>query len=272
MQDAHFDPIFPAHAIERCAATVVFEDVIPPQIADQAVELASAKLDAKLNKANTAGVQLSFDAATGKLSVVPGGPTEYQRGADGPRLTVMPNIIVWQTDKYVRWDPFFGEFNQVVGSVLRSLLSMSKVSAIKLEYWDRFIWTGSMEKMDPWALLKKNLPLVALGAARAGASWHSHCGWFEPQTKGIRRLVNVNVDVLEIKLQGAQKPSPTVGIYTMCQDDFGMPPSGNFADVDAISMKLVELHVALKRLLSDIICDEMQKRISLKVEASHGST
>jgi len=263
-----FEPLLPAHAIERCAATVVFASPLPANAVQQAVRAAAAEIAewSQLQPAQSVGVAITFDTKTGKVSLTqPANSFTYELGPDGSQLSVMPNIVIWQTSKYVRWKPFSGQFSTFAAPIVERFLEHAAINAVKLEYWDRFVWTGLQTDMDPALLLRENLRLVAPFVVQKGKVWHSHCGWFEPGPAGCRRLTNVNVDVVDVAVRPNEPLRPTIGIYTMLQDDHSVGGATRINEVVSVSSKLHGLHSALKALLDSIISEEMAERISLRV-------
>lgn len=258
-----FFPIFPSHAIERCAITVIFDQHLPQKVFERILGAARTHLE-KLRFAQGPGqaVNIDIDPTTGAMSLKAGvGPTTFLSAEGGPQLTVAPNLIIYQTTKYVRWKPFIGEFERTAKDLLLRYLDALSVSHIKVEYWDRFRWMGNWSDFDPWQLLQKDSNLVSVGATTHGSQWHSHCGWFDTLT-GIKRLTNVNVDTVEI-VQPDMAPQPSVGIYTLMQDD--VSPLSSQVDWTLISGKLDALHSELKMLLAAIIQANVAKQINLTV-------
>jgi uncharacterized protein (TIGR04255 family) len=264
--DHKFEPVLPAHAIERCALTIVFSRVFDkPELEAAITEAEKTAAWSRVKPMQPEGIEITFDVATGKVAVGSGRTFNYRVGTDGPQLTLLPNMIIWQTRQYVRWEPFRGVFEQVATPIIDRLLTMSGLHAIKAEYWDRFVWTGPPETLDPWLLLRRDNGLVATAASEFGRAWHSHCGWFEPGANGARRLLNVNVDVADTVLKGDPPPKRSIGIFTLLQEDC----SGGLTDLKSSASaleKLDSIHMDLKNLLNSIISDEMAARISLNAE------
>jgi uncharacterized protein (TIGR04255 family) len=263
-----FEPILPAHAIERCAATVIFDRPAQANIIRSAIERAGATVPdwSRLQPSQPAasGVAITVDTQTGKVSLgQPDGFFGFALPSNGSSLVVMPNLVAWQTAKYVRWRPFSGEFNSFALPIVQALLEHTQINAVKLEYWDRFVWTGSQAEMDPAVLLRPGLQLVAPSVVEKGKIWHSHCGWFEPRGS-CRRLTNVNLNVVDTVVRPNEGPQPTIGIFTMLQDDYTVGAPSPLSQPEQVAAKLHDLHMDLKVLLNSIISDDMAGRISLQ--------
>jgi hypothetical protein len=93
----------------------------------------------------------------------------------------------------VRWQPFVGSIERFVLAILAGYREIVSVNYVKLEYWDRFFWSGNWEDFAVDRLLKKG-DYVAARVYGTRREWHSHVGWFEP-IGALRRLTNVNIDV-----------------------------------------------------------------------------
>ena len=257
-EPATFQPIYPAHAIERCAATLIFDQPLPQKLFDKTLLLAKAHLDAARFASAPAPAEIRVDAATGSISVNQSGSASVFNSLDGgTSLAIFPAMIIWQTTRYVRWMPFRGDFDRLTRPFLTTFLEVLSLAAIKLEYVDRFLWSGSIHDIDPWLLLRKDSGLVAAAAAKLGTSWHSHCGWFEQATR--RRLINANVDVADV-IRPPLDPQPSIGIFTLMQDHSDNHP---FTSAEDILSGLDIIHHDLKVLLGKLIVESMCDRISL---------
>ena len=82
-----------------------------------------------------------------------------------------------------------------------------------------------------------------------------------------RRLVNVNVDVVEI-LTPPQAAKPSIGIYTMMQIN---PGQADLKPQFPVLENLDQLHLSLKELLGKLIVKDMADRIELNPGKKHDS-
>jgi uncharacterized protein (TIGR04255 family) len=263
-----FDPIFPAHAIERCGITILFKEPLPGKTFGRAISRAAdASAKKGLRQASVAGFGISIDAATGKATPadppVGPGPQSFTLPDRSASLVLFPEQLIWVNTRYVRWRPFVGQFRDVASSPLSEFLDASSVSAVRIEYWDRFNWTGTWNDFDAGQLIRPDATGVANGWAKWRREWHSHAGWFQP-VENSRRLSNLNVDITEV----AGRPSALV--YTMMQDE---PNVAGYGQVDANTLdeayvlsRLELLHRDMKSLLRSVLQDAVIDRISLNAE------
>jgi uncharacterized protein (TIGR04255 family) len=262
-----FDPIFPAHAVEQCIATVVFSQPVPPKIFSGLLDKHRELLIASGMSEGPKAIGMQFDMLTGK--VVPmsdGGPVSFVTPDKGTTLTIAPNQLSLQTQRYTRWAHFESSVDKFLTPVMREFCNSVEIQASQLDYWDRFIWTGDWDTFDVNQLLNPSYDLIAPKAARATFQWHSHAGWFEMRAPGERRLVNVNVDVTSVAPANAVMLRPSVGIYTSIQDGVvPIPPSTSpiwIPDAEVLG-NFRQQHLDLKTLIETIISPAMARRIGL---------
>ena len=262
-----FDPIFPAHAIERCSATVVFDQALPQKILSNVQNIHRARLLGSGLVEGPQAMGLQFDFVTG--NVVPlmgGGPVSYVTADKGTTITLAPNQINLATLLYTRWGHFEAAIVKFLMPLVHDFSQSVSITAVQLDYLDRFVWTGTWDNFDSTTLLNPPGELVAAMPARARQQWHSHSGWFEISAPGKRRLFNVNVDVASATIANAIGSRPSVGILTLIQDGVvAIPPRAApdwIAEGDVIPIWRQQ-HSDLKDLLKTIISLPMAQRIGL---------
>jgi uncharacterized protein (TIGR04255 family) len=265
--DARFEPILQSHAIERCSAVVVFDQPVP----DKVFARVRSDAEGRLRQAGFAevnpGLGVQIDMTTGRVGPAKGvGPVQFTTADRGLTIVMMPNAVIWQTSRYVRWDPFIGQFESLVMPLVTAYSDVVSGSAIQLDYLDRFFWTGDWESFDIERLIQLDSGMIASRASKADREWHSHSGWFEHHEDGVRRLVNANIDVVEQSPPPGTHPMPSVGIYTMVQDQISATAAPEILTAlqqESPIERLEKQHKALKRLLSEIIIPAMSDQIGL---------
>jgi uncharacterized protein (TIGR04255 family) len=263
-----FSPILPNHAIERCTATVAFA----PELPDKAFLSVAEEVTRVLTTSGFVAQQtmaLGFEVGpdgsmTPKTMVAV--PRVFQSATGTLVLTISAQGIVLTTTSYVRWQPFVGEFERLARPIVSLFRRVVSVSAVRLEYWDRFIWSPDWKDFNIRQLIRDNSPYLTPAALTKSREWHSHTGWFEPAGRGLRRLVNINIDVSEFTRPSFQ-PQPSVGIYSSLTDQanivgYGAIPDESLTEGFVID-RLEDQHLALKDIIGHIILDEMATRISL---------
>jgi uncharacterized protein (TIGR04255 family) len=190
-------------------------------------------------------------------------------------LTISTDGLAWATSSYVRWQPFVGAVEKHVLPILREFINTVSIVAVKLEYWDRFLWPGTWNDFDVSKLLRAGSTFVAQEAATRTKQWHSHSGWFDKEGS-FRRLTNVNVDLAEIIFDSTIASRPSVGIYSAMTDQANVPEYGK-NDISSLNEgfvidRLEHQHLALKDVLGHIITDEMATRIGLNPRKSQNAS
>jgi uncharacterized protein (TIGR04255 family) len=269
-QTARFDPIYPAHAIERCSASFVFDE----PITEKAFQKLRNKADASLSQAQLlAQPQPNFgfqiDATNGVVTPRHAGvgSVNYSNSDRSITCTITPSAIVWSSARYLRWQPFAGQLEQFVLPLLQFYEDLVSLQVVKLDYLDRFFWTGDWSDFNADSLLQSHAGKASKPSTKAYREWHSHSGWFEETADQFRRLVNINIDAVGALRPGETVPVPSIGIYTMIQDQ-SIVPDSNIGAVSPPSLgcpldRLDNQHEALKLLLAGVINTGMADRIAL---------
>jgi uncharacterized protein (TIGR04255 family) len=176
-------------------------------------------------------------------------------------LTISPQVLVWQTNAYVRWTPFIGQFEEIAGPIVSRISELSPVSMTKLDYVDRFYWSGEWDDIDYSQLIRSDTTLLSARVMQADREWHSHIGWFVFMNDR-RRLFNVNIDVVDAPR--LERLAPSVGILTMAQDQPlpGREPI-DWPDLQSIVSNFDANHVEVKKLLASLVVPSIADRISL---------
>ena len=255
-----FDPILPSHAIERCAVTITFNEALPEKLFQLTLtQHEQGIIKSGLLKKTTPNVGFVIDVATGNVTRGDEAmaPRTFSTLDDSTQLTLFPNAIVFVTTAYLRWKQFLDHFLAVATDALNSFSNNLTAKTVKVEVWDRFLWDGAWEDLRYELLFKKECPYIVPFALKSPKEWHSHTGWFESVVNQGRRLVNINVDVIEVVSNRDGQKHPSVGIYTFMQDELGGDAPFNVDD------RLCGLHVALKKLFGELVTDEIKNRVGL---------
>lgn len=261
---SEFRPIYSAHAIERCAVSVAFDGALPDKMFAQLVVQFTAMLEQHGLKRDTGTPAYQLDQSTGRvLAVSPDyAPATFTSFDNAFEVVIMPNSIMFSTQRYVRWASFINAFHNITGAIVAHFENALNTGSLRLEYWDRFLWTGEWDQFDLRKLIKEETKLVSPTIFDADRECHSHVGWFEYGI-GERRLYNINVDVLAlISPHNPTRVDPSVGIYILVHDQADKLNVKDYAKVGA-SERLEGLHKASKAQLSSLLVANLAKRIGL---------
>jgi uncharacterized protein (TIGR04255 family) len=137
----HFETIHPAHAIERCGMSVVFTEGMPEKAFQRVVASLRSNAEKMGFEQARQSPAIEIDLTTGKLNPVGArqGPVTFVSSDGAFQFIAAPNILFWATTRYVRWAPFAGQFETILGSTLEDYLENLTLGAVQLEYLDRVI-------------------------------------------------------------------------------------------------------------------------------------
>ncbi len=284
-----WQPAHEAHSIERVALSFMLMDALPARGWQKVLEVAGGRLPAlgyhaapdqpelQSIPAPVGGPAIHIRLAPAGLAVgsaagggLPGSRS-FQKVVEGQaeaEIVVSRSSVVVTTTAYDRWAQFRDGFLNAIGDTLTITQEMSSVSAVKLEVWDRFVFSGAPEEANFGELLRCDANFVPQFAARAQSLWHSHVGYFDKPGRSAQRLVNLNLDAVDIPdtpppeaVEGVVASRRSLGIYTMVRDT--PHRDGDVEPVGDVSGLLDEMHCVLNALLVSVISDEAARRISL---------
>lgn len=190
--------------------------------------------------------------------------------ADGSvesELRVERSSIIFRTSTYSRWAVVWPKARIFLHALLPVYVGQARISAIALNYVDKFFWNGSIEQCRPALLLRQGSPYVCPHVFAASDLWHSHTGLFIRHDAATKRLLNINVDCLDEKQP--ERPRRTVVIRSSLTDMLnqeGYDPTDLHAGMamEFVDTHMENMHSFSKVTLRDTITDEMSQRIALE--------
>ena len=163
---------------------------------------------------------------------------------------------------YSRWDAVSKQALNLLDRGLQSLQSEGlSVVSVTLQYIDTFVWEGSLLDYDSKGLLNPNSRMLPKEFNPDGPAWHFHSGAFDlSETKNSRRRLMRRIHI-DSQVEGATSVSR---LDISLTSDFldgvgGLKPIA----FDEITSEMEWLHEENKKLLSEIISEDMQHRIAL---------
>ncbi len=253
-----FRPLNEDHAIESVKFSVVFSSGILAQsilAVEQSHDLWRESLPAR----SVADVSIESSGRTGNA---PGVFFAFVRPDGSPSwsMTVAVNKIDVECFLYSRWERVWtearGYFVKVIEILSKTQPSL-EIGAVELTVKDVFVAT---EKNYPLDQLLKPCARLPEFIFHAGQAWHANSGWFEVREGAHRTLHNLNCDAT---------PTQDATLINMSHYQQGgmKSPINISANATNISKILEEsmstLHKANKRLMIELLRDEMASRIGL---------
>lgn len=156
--------------------------------------------------------------------------------------------------------------------VERYYASTGALGSISMQYQNRFLAGGDDVGSVDWdgAVLSES-DWVATKFASEAPYWHCHTGAFEPTRYGVRRLINVNVDVQDFQRRATSTKSMSIIVLASDQHQVeGYTPvaiEGNRV-CDYFYEELESLHARIKELLSEILSESCKTAIGFSKSIS----
>jgi uncharacterized protein (TIGR04255 family) len=259
-------PLHAAHAIERTRVGLQFAEQAPSKL----ISRIGQGFESKRSEFGF-GPRIERQVSTLMVTEGSGAPSVVESKANGwqfarsidsvpvfETLIFEPQAMIYETLEYSRWNTFLSRFNVITEEIINSLQQTMSFASVTLEYVDRFMFSDANSLPSPAGLIAGNLSSVLPVPAQEGRTpWHIHRGWFE-EVKGIRLLVNQNIDALPVKgRDGATVQN--VQIYTKIER------RGEVMDLDRTSLNhnLNAMHDLSKIVVISALSGEIRKKVGL---------
>jgi uncharacterized protein (TIGR04255 family) len=271
----NFEPIHDAHAIEQVQIVINFAQLLDEVLFGQVRQaMAIYKTDAELpGGSELQSIAIGFGQNPGFFVGAPGQISKgflMQRiapnGAIETEVRIEVNSITFRTTLYSRWNTVWGQFSKYLKSIVSMYAGNSPVMHVSLSFVDKFFWVGERATCQPKVLLRPNSRYLCPYIYDSPDLWHSHTGAFLPVDQFTKRLLNVNVDYLDEQM--VDQPRRIINISTVLTDMLNQPgfkphQLSPIEAFDKLQERLVQLHEQSKHFFSEVISDEMCKRIAL---------
>jgi uncharacterized protein (TIGR04255 family) len=275
-----WQPSREAHAIEIVGAAVTLSEPLNDTLLRKALRAADkASAQSQLvERTSLTGIQvkvhqgvilptaaLPANGISFKRTVMEEGPLGNVVTVAAEELVVDRQSVVFRSRRYERWNQFKHMLFELVPPVLDALLGSTAAQSARLEYRDRFTYSGNSSDAPTEELLRKGSPYIAQHVFDAGQLWHSHTGMFV-QSEGVtRRLIQIAIDATDIEPAEEDGVRRSVAIMTGVQDDFrgaGIQAEDD-QDRDMIMGRFESLHDCSKEFFRKLITDDVATRIGL---------
>lgn len=271
-QIANFEPIHAAHAIEQVALIVQFDRPF-----DDATFLSirevSKQFETELpGKTEIQTMSFAFGMPSAQQLPQQNTPTGLvlrRTAPDGSvdtELRIERTSLTFLTTRYTRWDALKAQSNIYFDVLLPIYLTHARLSAVSMNYIDKFAWNGDLAYFSPNSLLRSESKYLCKHIFETNDFWHSHTGLFIRESDLIKRLLNINIDHLdEARPDGTRR---VVSITTVLTDHFNQPSydvyEGNIDEsIVMIKARMQDMHNFGKSVLADLLTEQMSRRIAL---------
>lgn len=269
-------PLWENHAIEVMAAVVTFAEPLPALLRKRLIENSRPTAhDLGLRSEQpVSGLQITVDQTGSQI------PGQFQTGVSfnahveasppgsgGPQLVeqfvVDQASAIYRTWRYVSWDWTFGRMKRLLSPLFPVLEAAVAPSAIRLEYLDRFFFSGPPSEATPDLLLRKECKFIAPHVFNQASLWHSHTGAFVSESEGLRSLLQVNIDAVEVN--GGPKLQRSIAIMSAREDRFSGDHRPTLSD-ENVFVCWDGMHTYLKQVLDEVLVHQMSEKILLRAK------
>jgi uncharacterized protein (TIGR04255 family) len=273
-----WQPIHDQHAIAVVAVVVTLSGELPERSASRlqqkAVELGSGMGLTSSAPIHGFAVDPSRGMATAseKLGLVinsisdvpkiPGFALDFSK-----QIQIDRNSLMYRTSVYTRWSAMRGDLEKLVSPLIEMISEIIGVHSIRLEYLDRFFFTGDINEASVQELISPECQMIAPHIFGEAANWHSHSGSARPvEPAGATAITHVNVDAKSLTQRGTSgaKRMRVVNLMTAREDrnPFGKVAESDY-NADLMLKRLDEMHDELKKMISDILVLSVQEKIGM---------
>lgn len=272
MVDNRFQPVNQAHAIVEMIVFFEFIQGLGENV-ERLLSLSSELSDdfpssqilgfVELNLGQDAQQKQTISQATPK----PGG-IELRRTREGNSLEWLIRItrdsISIHCLEYTHWEDVWREINRYIAVIFEKLIGINiDIAAIGLKYVDQFLYQGDFQSYNAGLLLNQKSEFLHPKAFSSDCRWHCHTGWYEKTDAHGDILSQLNVDsyianhndksvviIIENTLSRRANNESELALY--------------FSSEDARANLVSFMHDVNKRLLCDLLIEEVQNQISLQ--------
>ena len=267
-----FEPASGSHALLE---TVFFAQFSPEVDVQQLGEQLADVMEFLPQKSPIQGFKIMVGTGGTETNAVITGGWEFSRvGPDGSVewvFRVTPEGLSVHCLAYTRWDEVWAKASDILFKALGKVPSGVGLAGIGMKVIDRFRFTGdTLGTYDLLQLARRPNQFIADRAFSAGHRWHCHTGWFDAVAGDDSPLASIEVlNQLNIDAAPQIEPAGEKLFVMIDHNQVARSPSGPLvlaAGSDVwVSELMRQLHDANKKVLADIVTDEMARRINLVV-------
>lgn len=255
-------PASDTHAIETVALSFIFSESLPQKFLNNASVFADQLHDDgvffKKDEIHTAQVQVREGASFVQQPTIVG--YSFTSRQNEEELRLQTELAHFVASEYGTWRGFIERANTLLDPFMSSVLTATGVKHVKLEYADRFVFTGEMKDADISGVLDLNSGIgVPNAGIKDGMPWHNRRGWFELIDEGPV-LINCNISVGEVAhREKLDAPLRSVQITTVVESRFEQP----IEDLDNLHFVLDRLHTTSKSVFGSVVTKNTAERVGL---------
>lgn len=262
-------PRHEAHAIERVRLLFTFREPIPSRvIAKSSAEIRANPGELGFDevgpaKSSIPTIKLQGNAA---LQTEPAAQNGFvmrrnQDGAVVEEVGFRDLVFGYMTKTYGRWDSLVKRLEEVLLPALDNVTEVAELDAIKLEYWDSFVFDGDPLEADVVELLGEVDPSIPEAVRKGSSAWHSHVGWFEGSDERPI-LINRNFDAVDVS-NGDGEDRRSLGIYTLVENRSG----SKVMEIEEAREIIEIMHNRSLLLFGETLSDEYREKVGIDLDS-----
>lgn len=264
-----FNPVHAAHAIEQVMLVLQFDrpldDVFFQRVRDTAKQF-KKKLPAE---SDIQGVTFVIGPEVREKAATSHGFSLRRMepdGAVGHELRIERSSLAFITTLYTRWDAVWSQAAEYFDALAPIYVEQVGLAGAGVNYVDKFVWSGELSECRPAILLRENSKYICPYVYSTEDFWHSHTGAFIRVDSNTKRLLNVNIDYLEVQKQ--DETSRIVVFTTVLTDQLNQLGYESYSVtpesiVEVVNARMKSLHIFSKEIFGSLINDTMSRRIAL---------
>lgn len=259
-------PISNEHAVQSIAFFLEWNEHLPSKLLLDAQKLNSrfGNLGLPIHKTQQMAVfrfsgQPDLNAVQHDLGGVTFSSLEPTDSNNPREVTLSRQGIVVLIKDYTRWDSVFSEVKNYIKPLLELIGTHRPLSSIGIQVTDVFLWMDDPQELNLREVFKPDGYLPA-NVFNLKGLWHSHHGFLSEVSApaDAQFLENVNVDRIDhngqtlIQINGVHKLNLSKPLW-----------QSHLKNIEIIHDAFELLHSANKKMLSALLTDGVQEKISL---------
>lgn len=186
------------------------------------------------------------------------------------------NTVTCHCLSYGRWREFYSTARAYTNALFDKMTSDDPfVTSVGLTVVDKFVYEGEFESYSQKGLFREDNPYIVTRVKGAGSRWHCHSGWFEEsEFADFETLHQLNIDAAVTKTEKGLSHVSTIVHNSVAKGRDGAAQGDQFrlsklygGHDDTLSSIIESLHKGNKLMMDKLLCEDMKKRINLRVES-----
>lgn len=176
-------------------------------------------------------------------------------------ISLSKQSLIIIINEYSRWESIWVDVDRYFKTILKHIKD-TPIANIALQYSDMFVWKDDPKSLNLAEVFKPNSKYLTPNVLSLKGLWHSHHGYIVELADPVAhaRLDNINVNlidnagVLSVQITTSHRATLKDAIWPKNEQIF-----------DIINKIMNALHVENKLVMSELLSDEICKKIKLEI-------